>query len=226
MTAKLTYFAGYGLAEQLRWTMAAAGIEWEQVALSEHSQFLAMKDSNQLLFGQLPLLEIDGLKLVQSQSMSRYVARKGGLVGKTPAEEALVDMVCEAVKDARGPVVGFPFNPDPASVQQAMPETFKKHGPRFEAILEQNASFGDAPGVLASGLTMADVYLGELAYELVEWCGESILEPYPKLAAVRKRVLALPGVAAYLASPKRYPFPLDAAVSAAYVKNVQTVLGR
>jgi len=226
MAAKLTYFAGYGLAEQARWTMAAAGVEWEQVALSEHSQFLAMKESNQLLFGQLPLLEMDGLKLVQSQSMVRYVARKAGLVGKSPAEEALVDMVCEAVKDARGPVVGFCFNPDPASLQAAMPDTFKKHGPRFEAIFEQNPTFGESPGVLASGLTVADVLVGEMAHEFVEWCGEGILVPYPKIAAVRKRILALPGVAAYLASPKRYPFPKDLAVAATYVRNVQSVLGR
>merc|ERR1711865_1022328 len=136
----------------------------------------------------------------------------------------MVDMICEAVKDARGPVVGFCFNPNPGSLQAAMPQTFTKHGPRFEAILEQNPSFGESAGVLPSGLTVADVLLGEMAHEMASWCGEGFLEPYPRLAAVRQRIIALPGVAAYLTSAKRYPFPSDPAVADVYVKNVGAVL--
>eukprot|EP00928_Gymnodinium_smaydae_P031754 TRINITY_DN23207_c0_g1_i1.p1 TRINITY_DN23207_c0_g1~~TRINITY_DN23207_c0_g1_i1.p1 ORF type:complete len:225 (+),score=47.13 TRINITY_DN23207_c0_g1_i1:49-723(+) len=224
MAVRLTYFQGYGLAEQLRWTMAAAGIEWEQVALSQHAQFAALRDGGSLLFGQLPLLEIDGLKLTQSQAMVRYVARRAGLTGKGPAEEALVDMVCEAVKDARGPVVGYPFQ-DRRAVEAELPRHFAKLGPRFESILASNVRFAEAPGILASGLTVADVLLGELAEEMVQINGR-ILDPYPRLAAVRQRVLQLPGVAAYLASNRRFPFPKDDRVAREYVANVSTVLGR
>merc|ERR1712113_730253 len=119
--------------------------------------------------------EIDGLKLVQSQAMVRYVARKGGLSGKSPSEEALVDMVCEAVKDARGPVVGYPFQ-DMEAVEAEMPEKFKKHGPRFEAILANNPKFDEAAGIFASGLTVADVYLGEIAEEMLQM-NSTILQP-------------------------------------------------
>lgn len=37
-----------------------------------------------------------------SQAMLRYVAMKGNLWGQTPEESALVDMVAEGIKDARG----------------------------------------------------------------------------------------------------------------------------
>ena len=66
-TCRLTYFEGWGLAEQARWMLAASDIAFEQVALQEHADFAALRDSGALMFRQLPLVEIDGLKLVQSQ---------------------------------------------------------------------------------------------------------------------------------------------------------------
>ena len=91
--AQLTYFAGWGLAEQGRWCLAAAEIPFTNRALASHDEFAALRDSGTLLFGQLPLLEIDGERLVQSQSICRYVAKRAGMAGKTPSEEARVDMV-------------------------------------------------------------------------------------------------------------------------------------
>merc|ERR1712039_335442 len=133
-------------------------------------------------------------------------------------------MICEAVKDARGSVVGYPFQPDMRAVEAALPGTFSKHGPRFEEILAQNANFDNEPGVVASGLTVADVLLGELAEEMREMV-PTILRPYPKLAAVHSRILALPGIKKYLASDKRFPFPkVGTDIAPKYVANVNKVL--
>lgn len=52
------------------------------------------------------------------------------------------------------------------------------------------------------------------------WC-----DSYPGLKALHGTVLAHQGVAAYLASDRRYPFPAGD-VGAKYVANVNTVLGR
>lgn len=41
-----------------------------------------------LLFKQVPLLEIDGLELVQTPAIVRYIARKGGLYGHSNEESA------------------------------------------------------------------------------------------------------------------------------------------
>ena len=221
-TARLTYFRGWGLAEQTRWVMAAAGIGWEQVGLESHEQFVALKDGGRLLFNQLPLLEIDGLELVQSQAMLRYVAGRGGLRGATPAEEALADMVAEAVKDARGPVVAYPFG-DPADVASRLPPTVAKLFPRFERVL----SDGEGGGVLPSGgLCYADVLLAELVDSFVSIAGgPDLLAPFPLLAALHCRILAMPRIQEYLSSDRRYPFPAAGSVAKAYAANVGAVLG-
>ena len=42
---------------------------------------------------QLPLLEIDGLKIVQSGAIIRYIARKHGLEGGSAEEKMRADVV-------------------------------------------------------------------------------------------------------------------------------------
>ena len=42
-----------------------------------------------LAFDQVPMLEIDGLHLVQTGCITRYIARKAGLYGKTNEDSAL-----------------------------------------------------------------------------------------------------------------------------------------
>ena len=48
--------------------------------------------------------------------MMRYVAQRGKLWGSTAEEAALIDMVAEGVKDARGVVVSYPFTPEKAGL--------------------------------------------------------------------------------------------------------------
>ena len=52
------------------------------------------------VFGQLPVLEVDGVQLGQSMAIARYLARKYNLAGKTDLEMAQADMVVDCVQDA------------------------------------------------------------------------------------------------------------------------------
>ena len=220
---RLTYFHGWGLAEQARWVLAATGVEWEQVGLDTRQQFLDLRDkpNSPLLFGQMPLLEIDGLELVQSQAMLRYVARRGGFCPEDPKDQALCDMVAEAVKDARGPLTAFPFKPDLAAHIATLPSHFAKYFPRFERILEA----GGGTVIKSGKLCYADVLLAEICHGFAR-LSPGCLDPYPLLKALMASVTAMPSVVAYLNDPKRrYPHP-EGEVGVAYVKNVNTVLGR
>lgn len=216
----LTYFHGWGLAEQIRWVLAAANIDFKNVCLDTAADMKALRDNGDLLFGQLPLLRIDGLKLVQSQAIVRYISSKSGLSGSTPAETVLVDMVAEAVKDCRGLVTGFAFSADKDAHLAQLPAQFQKYFPKFEAILAQSGS----GKVLTSGrLSYADVFLAELIEEY-ECMQKGCSAPYPLLSANHAAVKSLPSVSAYLASANRFPFP-HGEIGAAYVANVRSVLG-
>eukprot|EP00658_Telonema_sp_P-2_P008582 TRINITY_DN13242_c0_g1_i1.p1 TRINITY_DN13242_c0_g1~~TRINITY_DN13242_c0_g1_i1.p1 ORF type:complete len:300 (+),score=101.44 TRINITY_DN13242_c0_g1_i1:135-902(+) len=222
----LTYFAGWGLAEQVRWMLAGAGIEFTQTAFSTNEQFVSLQESGKLLFKQLPLLEIDGLNLVQSQAMLRHVSRRSSMDGSNPAEAALNDMLCEGVRDCRGVVVMYPFQTRGMSAEQiaeyvaAVPGKISKQMSTFEQTLVEGAE-----GFLESGLCAADILVAELAHELLEMDPE-VMAPYPKTAALYAHVVSLPQIVEYLQSDRRYPFPKTDEIRDAYVDNVNTVLGR
>ena len=221
---RLTYFAGWGLAEQTRWVMAACDVEWDQVALASHGEFASLRDGDVLAFGQLPLLEIDGLRLVQSQAIVRYVARRGGLLaggggGGDAAESATIDMVAEAVRDARSGLTAYPFSIDgPAHAAECRAKLLGKQLPYLEAALRRGGGT-----VVPSGLSYADVLIAEMLEGYIGFLGHGLIDDLPWLKALRDRVLALDGVAKYLTSDRRYPFPRGE-VGRAYVANVNAVL--
>jgi hypothetical protein len=107
-TATLYYFEGRGLADQIRWMMAATNVEFTQKVLKKRTKFLEMA-GRQLPFGQLPLLQIDGMEIVQSQAAVRYLAKRAGLQGKSPADELKCDMISEAVRDILPLLLAAPF---------------------------------------------------------------------------------------------------------------------
>jgi glutathione S-transferase len=95
---KLTYFSVRGRVEPARLLLALAGADYEFEGISVETwrtpegkeRFL-----KQTPFGQLPVLEDGGMVLCQSGAIHRYLARKLGFYGQSPAEEARVDEVFE-----------------------------------------------------------------------------------------------------------------------------------
>jgi hypothetical protein len=49
--------------------------------------------------GTVPILDVGCACIPQSKAIERFVARKLGLLGIDPFEEALVDAVCELIRD-------------------------------------------------------------------------------------------------------------------------------
>lgn len=92
------YFQGKGLGEQVRLMLWEAGVEYEERYVDTREKLEALR-KNDLLFQQLPLLEIDGLKLVQSSAIVRYIARKYNLYGKSVVDQVHCDMLADGIKD-------------------------------------------------------------------------------------------------------------------------------
>jgi len=212
--------------------MAATGVSFKNVCLDEPEQFQKMRDDGLLLFGQLPLLEIDGLKLVQSQSINRYLARRGNIYGKNLKEQALCDMVADTVNDSVGGVMGYPFRllslfkegKSKEAKEQGEKDllTFiNKAFPKFEKAIQLNK---ESKFVVGSQLTYADVLVAALAHAYDEGL-PGCLDRYPGLKGIRDHVIKIPSVAAYLASSLYFPFPRDK-VAIEYCDNVNKVLSR
>jgi prostaglandin-H2 D-isomerase / glutathione transferase len=92
---KLTYFDfDGGRGEPIRIALHAAGIAFEDHRLSS-AQFSAMRESTP--FNALPVLEIDGVSVTQSNALCRYVGRLAGLY----PEDAMQALYCDEVMDAQ-----------------------------------------------------------------------------------------------------------------------------
>ncbi|EPY83045.1 glutathione S-transferase A4 [Camelus ferus] len=86
---KLHYPNGRGRMESVRWVLAAAGVEFDEEFLETKEQLQKLQDGNHLLFQQVPMVEIDGMKLVQTRSILHYIADKHHLFGKDLKERTL-----------------------------------------------------------------------------------------------------------------------------------------
>ncbi|MEM7210714.1 MAG: glutathione S-transferase family protein [Pseudomonadota bacterium] len=214
--ARLTYFRGRGRAETTRWMLAAAGVAFVNLAIDTPEALADLRASGKLPFDQMPLLEIDGHCLSQSSAMTRYLARRAGLYGKTDTDAMWCDLVAGVCADFAEAAMQAAFKPDAETAIAELEGRFAKFGPRFEARIEAQGSGFCAADVM----TFADVLLAEALSSYLEWCPD-ILEVSPGLKYLYRTVIADAGIAAYLASDLRYPRAGDD-----YVIGVARVLQR
>nr|KAF6362901.1 glutathione S-transferase alpha 4 [Pipistrellus kuhlii] len=106
---KLHYPNGRGRMETIRWVLAAAGVEFEEEFLETKEQLQKLQDGNHLLFQQVPMVEIDGMKLVQTRSILHYIADKHNLFGRDLQERTLIDMYVEGTLDLLELIIMHPF---------------------------------------------------------------------------------------------------------------------
>lgn len=201
-TATLTYFRGRGRAETTRWMLAATGTEFTNVPIDTPQDLADLRATGKLPFDQMPLLEIEDLRLSQSSAMIRFLARRGGFYGANDTDALWCDMIAGVVADFAETGIQAPFKPTADVAIADMEARFAKFGPRFEAWIEEQGS-----GFCAAGsMTFADVVLAEALSTYLEWCPE-ILNGTPRLKGLYEMVTELQGVTAYLASDLRYPKP-------------------
>lgn len=83
---KLNYFNGRGRAEITRLIFAAAGQTYTDNRVASEN-WPALKPNAPT--GQMPFLEVDGVKLPQSIAIARFVAREFNLAGKNNLEQVI-----------------------------------------------------------------------------------------------------------------------------------------
>lgn len=169
---KLKYFDLRGAAEPARLLLAFGDEEYDDMRFEitpgtfDSPSFKAAKESGELQMNlnRAPVLVTsDGITIGQSKAIERFIARRLGLMGSSPIEEALVDCVaehCRDVKDAqmRKGFSAFTKNKSDEEKATAKQEWFETEMPvMLEKINEVVQSAGTKGFAVGSAPSLADV---------------------------------------------------------------------
>jgi len=196
----LIYFNGRGRGEVIRMLFALGGVDYDDVRI-EQADWPAKKAGIAAPFGQLPVLEVDGVKLCQSNACARYLAKQFNLAGKTEIDQAKANMIVDCFEDAIKPAVAIFAEKDEAKKEELKKKFREEQLPAslgyIETFLKSNGG-GDGYFV-GSDLTWADVSF----INFVQWTegfGGAVdpLAKFPKLNALHKRVTSNPKIAAWI----------------------------
>uniref|UniRef100_A0A4W2DTF6 glutathione transferase n=1 Tax=Bos indicus x Bos taurus TaxID=30522 RepID=A0A4W2DTF6_BOBOX len=222
---KLHYPNGRGRMESVRWVLAAAGVE---VAVSSLSQQRAWDASrwpqwrteldhlgNHLLFQQVPMVEIDGMKLVQTRSILHYIADKHHLFGKDLKERTLIDMYVEGTLDLLELLIMHPFlKPDDQQKEVAnmAQKAIIRYFPVFEKVLRGHGQ----RFLVGNQLSLADIILLQTILALEEKI-PNILSAFPHLQEYTVKISNIPTIKKFLEpGSKKKPPPDDIYVRTVY----------
>ncbi|CAG09409.1 unnamed protein product, partial [Tetraodon nigroviridis] len=209
----LYYLNGRGRMESIRWLLAVAGAKFEETYVTTREQYENLLKGGDLLFQQIPMVEIDGMKLVQTKAILNYIAEKYGLHGKDLKDRAKINMYSEGLMDLMEMMMMLPFIQDAKEKLENIENRAKtRYLPVFEKVLSETVH-------LVGGKTsMADVLLLECTLMLEErFCG--ILGDFPNIKSFQGRMTQIPAVHAFLQpGSNRKPMPDEE-----YVKTVLKV---
>ncbi|XP_034004163.1 glutathione S-transferase 3-like [Trematomus bernacchii] len=209
----LHYFNGRGKMESIRWLLTVAEVEFDEVFLTTREQYLKLLSDGDLMFQQVPFVEMDGMKLVQTKAILNYIAEKHNLHGKDLKDKLMVNTHSEGLMDLMEMIMTLPFAAD---VKTKLDNIQNKAKDRYLPVFEKALS---GPIYLVGGrLSCADVQLLECTLMLEEKFA-GILAEFPNLKSFRGRMTRIPAVSRFLQSgSKRKPQPDDV-----YVKTIMEV---
>nr|XP_021521134.1 glutathione S-transferase A1 [Aotus nancymaae] len=207
---KLHYFNARGRMEPIRWLLAAAGVEFEEKLIKSPEDLDKLRNDGYLMFQQVPMVEIDGMKLVQTRAILNYIASKYDLYGKDTKERALIDMYTEGMADLYEMVLLLPLcKPEEkdAKIATIKEKTKNRYFPAFEKVLKSHGQ----DYLVGNKLSRADIQLVELLY-YVEEVDSSLISSFPLLKAMKTRISNLPTVKKFLqpGSPRKPPMDAKA----------------
>ncbi|XP_013808718.1 glutathione S-transferase 3-like [Apteryx mantelli] len=215
---KLYYFDGRGKMESVRWLLTAAGVEFEEEFLKTREQYEKLLQDGALLFQQVPMVEIDGMKMVQTRAILSYIAGKHNLYGKDLKERALIDMYVGGTDDLMGFIMRFPFlsaEDKEKECAHIIQKATSRYFPAYEKVLKDR---GQA-FLVGNRLSWADVHLLE-AILMVEEKSSDVLSEFPRLQAFKANISSIPAIKKFLEpGSQRKPVPDDK-----YVETVRKVL--
>jgi len=199
---KLTYFdIDGGRAEPVRIALHAAGIDFEDNRLS-FPEFGEMRKSTR--FNALPVLEIDGAAVTQSNALSRYVGKMAGMYPADDVQALYCDEVLGALEDVLHRIVPT-FGLKGDELREAREKLANGWLSIYVRGLDELLTRGGGEFFAGDALTVADLK----AFVEIRWLRSGDLDHIPTdlvdrlapaLAAHQERVTTDSRVVAYYAS--------------------------
>lgn len=199
---KLTYFDfDGGRAESIRIAFHAAGIEFEDHRIS-FQEFGEMRKTTP--FNAVPVLEMDGAAITQTNSIGRYVGKMAGLYPGDDLQALYCDEVTSAFEDISNHIVQT-FGLEGDELKAARAKLVDGWLTTFLLGLDKLLTRGGGQYFADERLTMADlksfVQTRSLSKGVLDHVPADIVERVaPGLAKHLKRMEAEPIVTAYYAS--------------------------
>lgn len=199
---KLTYFdIDGGRAEPIRIAFHAAGIDFEDNRIS-FAEFGEMRSTTR--FNSVPVLEIDGAQVTQSNAMSRYVGKMAGLYPVDDLQALYCDEVLGALEDLSNRIVrtfGLPED----ELKAAREELVDGWLTTFLRGLDQLLIRAGGEYFANNQLTVADlrafVQSRSLGSGILDYVPKDIVQQVaPGLFQHQERISADPRVVAYYAT--------------------------
>uniref|UniRef100_A0A8C3L0G2 glutathione transferase n=1 Tax=Chrysolophus pictus TaxID=9089 RepID=A0A8C3L0G2_CHRPC len=192
----LHYVSVRGRMEPVKWLLAAAGVEFEERFLETKEDLQKLRTDGSLLFQQVPMVEIDGMKLVQTRAILNYIAGKYNLYGKDLKERALIDMYVEGLADLFELIMYHEFKPaneKEKDLANIMDKATNRYLPVFEKVLKDHGH----DFLVGNKLSKADVSLLENILWLEELKPDALAK-FPLLQSFKARMSNIPNIKKFL----------------------------
>uniref|UniRef100_A0A183UX38 Glutathione transferase n=1 Tax=Toxocara canis TaxID=6265 RepID=A0A183UX38_TOXCA len=198
----LYYFTGRGRGEHIRHILRVAGVPFDDVILTPES-WPQYKDDMPL--GQVPVLEVDGIKIAQSVAIARFLGHKFRnafleLDGRNEVENAQLDMIADLISDALNAdgIKQWPYVLL-GVIKEDKVEYFKERvepaltafAPLIEKFLANNNKYGV---LIGDKETWVDIFVAEFFSKFIDFGREDCLNAYPHILAHIRRIHSLPPI--------------------------------
>jgi len=188
---KLTYFDARGRGEPIRLMLNFAKVPFEDVRI-ERADWPTFKETTP--WGQMPILEVDGAVLAQTNTIARYLAKKHGLAGETDFDQAKCDEYLDAQSDLLQEASKWFRESDEGKKaelritlrDEVIPRFFSK----FDAIIKKNGN-----GLLVGKkITFVDIFSANMVGQFSGFMADLDMNKFPELKKHSEMINSQPNI--------------------------------
>ena len=199
MEIKLTYFNfPFWRAEASRIALHLAEIPFEDIR-PNREEFMAMKKSGALPYGQLPILEVECKVIAQSVSIARFCGKQAGLYPlNDDVDGARVDEIMDTATQITELLRPSMREKDPEKKLALRAELAETDFPKWLGFLEKRLTENPGEFFVSERMTIADLVIwrlsGWLNGGILDGVPANLLDAYPNLKTHYERIDGIPAI--------------------------------